>query len=457
MRTKLLRVMSVLLLSLTILMASISGVVTASAFDDNIKGGVVPVVMYLKGAEAYLSDGTNYELFQTLGDIEFSSGSGFFVGKSTTDAQYIVTNAHVVEDYVTANEGGQFTYFYGYTEEGYQIIIYAESCELRVYYAQNEYEPAYVDCIGSSDKVDLAVLKLREPTTKRHNIALMAPTQSMVGDTVYTVGFPGNADNQFTSASHYGLNDVTVHKGSITKFAVNEGKGVERIAIDAIVQHGNSGGPLVTEDGYVIGVNTNIESNVKYGTQVEVDYYALNATELMRFLDKNNIEYVEVGGGPNWILFAIIGGAVVLIAIIIVLIVLLTKPKSAPVPGPVPGGPVPGGAAPMGPMKGVVRSLAPQHNGKMYPVGKAPVTIGRDPQACQIIFAKNTTGVSGRHCTIYFDSATGLFTLTDIGSSFGTFTSDGRKLTPQVPVPLRPNDTFYVGDRANILKVEVTQ
>ncbi len=449
MRTKILRVSSLLLMSLTLLFASIAGTTTAYAFDNEVKNGVVPIVFYLKGAKVLLTDGTNYQEYQDLGDCEWSGGSGFFVGDGSGSAQYIVTNAHVVEDYVAAKEGEEFATLYGYTEEGYGIIIYASSCELRVYYDQNDYEAAYVDCIGDSEKVDLAVLRLRDPTDKRHTLPLMETNEKMVGDTVYTVGFPGNADNQFTSASHYGVNDVTVHKGSITKFAVNEGKGVERIAIDATIQHGNSGGPLVTEDGQVIGVNTNVESNVVYNTQVEVDYYAINSNELMRFLDKNNIPYQTAKGGVklNGTTIGIIIGVLVVGGGIAAAVVLLGKKKGA-------NPNMQGGA---GAGKGMVRSLSAQHNGRTFPVGNAPIMIGRDPTACQIVFAKDTTGVSGKHCTVYFDAANGSFTLTDIGSTYGTFLSNGLKLTPHSPVNLRPGDTFCVGDQANILKVEVMQ
>ncbi len=464
MKTKVVRIMSVFLLALTLLTASIAGTVSAAAFDNDVKNGVVPVVLYLKDADVYLSDGTDLQLYQKLGDCEFSSGTGFFVGDSNEEAQYIVTNAHVVEDYVTANEGGEFAYLYGYDNNGLAYYIYASSCELRVYYDQNDYEAAYVvdGALGDSEKVDLAVLKLRNPTTKRHQLPLEEPSEDMVGTTVYTVGFPGNADNDFTGASQYGVNDVTVHKGSITKFAVNAGKGVERIAIDAIVQHGNSGGPLVNEDGHVVGVNTNIISNVVSGTQVEADYYAINTTELVTFLDRNQIPYTLVGNPFPWWLFAIIGGAVVLIAVIIILIVVLSKPKNAPapVPGPAPV-PTPGPSHMPGPapamMKGAVRSMSAQHNGRVQPIGPAPIMIGRDASSCQIVFAKDTKGVSGRHCQVAFDPASGSFTLTDIGSSYGTFLGNGLKLTPNSPVKLRPGDTFYLGDKANILKVEVTR
>ena len=39
----------------------------------------------------------------------------------------------------------------------------------------------------------------------------------------------------------------------------------------------------------------------------------------------------------------------------------------------------------------------------------------------------------------------GQLTLTDLGSSYGTFLAGGQKLLPNQPVPLRPGDRFYLG------------
>lgn len=452
MRLKLLRMRVAVMLACVLLVAGLTSI-HAYAFDNSVREGTVAVVFYLRNATMCITDGTDILYEESLGDMQYGRGSGFFIGASGEEPQYIVTNCHVINSYVDANEGGEFVTLYGYTDEGYAMLIYASSCELRIYYSQDDYDVAYVDCYGDVEKVDLAVLRIRNATDKRHALQLMVPTEDMVGDTVYSVGFPGNADNDFTGASKFGVEDVTVHKGSINKFVANDGLGVERIAIDATIQHGNSGGPLVTEDGYVVGVNTNVESNVKYGTQVEVDYYAINTSEVVRFLDKNNIPYEMAGSSNtgNGSGAGMIVGIVVVIAAgaVAAFVVMKNKKKGQ-------SGSVSEDASNSG-TKTVIRSMSAQHGGQAFPVGSTPVIIGRSPSDCTIVFKEGTPGVSGKHCSVYYNSDANVFTLTDLGSSYGTFLGNGMKLTANSPINLKSGDIFYIGEKTNILKVEVGQ
>ena len=462
--------MSVLMVALAVLTVP---TLNAKAFDNSVKQGVIAIVFYLKNAGIYITDGTNIEEVKHVGDTEFSGGSGFFIGDKEDAPTHIVTNCHVIDSYVKANEGETFLYNTGQLyQDTYPILIGAPTCELRVYYSKDDYDIAYVDSYGDVNKVDLAVLKLKNPTTKRHALKLQKPDESMVGSTVYTIGFPGNADNQFTSASKYGVEDATVHKGVINKFVVNEGKGVDRIAIDATIQHGNSGGPLVNEEGGVLGVNTNVESKSPYEGQVEADYYAISSSELISFLDKNNIPYIDAansGFGTILLIVLIACGVLLLGGAAVVVLLILKKKKGAPAaasaPAPAPAVPAPGNVgigdygatmAPSTPsVKAVIRSEASQHNGQTFPVGRAPVTVGRNAAECVIVYQPGTPGVSGKHCSISFDSDTKTFTVTDLGSTFGTFTGNGQKLTPNTPVTLRPGDAVTVGDQANILRLEL--
>ena len=105
--------------------------------------------------------------------------------------------------------------------------------------------------------------------------------------------------------------------------------------------------------------------------------------------------------------------------------------------------------------KAMIRPMDTQHGGKSYPVGAAPIMIGRDPSSCAIVYKEGTVGVSGRHCTVSFDAATNDFVITDLRSTYGTILMNGTKLAPNAPYRLHSGDSFCVGDKANVVKVEL--
>ena len=213
MKSKVRRILAIMLTLVMLASCVAAFPLNAQAFDNDVKSGVVAIVFYLKGAGLYITDGSQYQQIQQIGDTEFSGGTGFFIGEEKENPQYIVTNEHVVDSYIKVGEGKSFLTPLGTTYQNYPVYLGAESSELRVYYDKNDYETAFVDSYGDSEKVDIAVIKIQKPTTKRHALVLQTPTDDMVGSTVYTVGFPGNADNQFTSVNKYGIEDATVHKG----------------------------------------------------------------------------------------------------------------------------------------------------------------------------------------------------------------------------------------------------
>lgn len=92
-------------------------------------------------------------------------------------------------------------------------------------------------------------------------------------------------------------------------------------------------------------------------------------------------------------------------------------------------------------IKGVVGNFA----GQEFQVNGSLV-FGRSPQGCNVLFPDNVRGVSRTHCKV--DMAGGGATLTDMGSSYGTFLN-GRKLAPYTPTPLNNGDTFWLGGQSN--------
>jgi len=323
---------------------------------------------------------------------------------------------------------------------------------MRIYYDDDNYDVAYMSSEGGNvDRVDLAVLKLRNATKERKALAIQVPTQDMVGDTVYSIGYPGNADNELMSASRHGLNDMTMRDGIISKIGANA-QGIERIQMTAVIQHGNSGGPLVTEDGVVVGVNTN---GIMKGGDMEVDYYAISASELVTFLDRNNIPYALAGqkGGGSFPVWIIIVAVVVIAAAAVVAVVFLKGKNGAPGAGKAKAGKASTPAQTA--QRAFIRSMAVQHNGMALVVGATPVLIGRDPANCKLVYVEGTAGVSGRHCSISYDAATGEFILTDLRSTYGTFLLGGQKLNANMPYRLKPGESFYVGDKANLIRAEL--
>ncbi|BDF72331.1 serine protease [Oscillospiraceae bacterium] len=384
----------------------------AADFDRKTLNGVIFII------EDIVADG------EALGAW---SGTGFFVGASGKDPQYIVTNYHVIEYYVLSGGGQGFS-------------------SLRVAFDQDDFEEAYV--VAYNEEKDLAVLKLDSPTDKREPLRLKSTTEEMVGTTVFAVGYPGVADETFNYrvTTLFGKDDATVTGGRVNRLLTEGGTGRKLLQMDVSIRGGNSGGPLVDESGAVVGINTlgsTLADNLNYAVSVD---------ELLPLLINNNIPYEMAGEGGGllpWILIAA-AAAVVVAAVVILAVTRGRKRKAAPEPA-APAQPQPQQSV----RRPVLRSMSAQHNGMKVPVGAQAVLIGRDVAACRIVFREGTAGVSARHCSVAWDGGTDTFVLTDLKSTYGTFLADGRKLAPGVPYTLKPRDSFYLGGQDNVLYVDL--
>lgn len=248
----------------------------------------------------------------------------------------------------------------------------------------------------------------------------------------------------------------------------------------ATINAGNSGGPLVNEQGVVVGINTNTISSTD--TSVSSAYYALQIRYAREALDSLEIPYdtdatqrqeplasgleettisrpgdssqQEENSNRAWAVFLILGAVVVAGGVAAVLVVASRRSKKGPVPtqtqgveetpskSPVPApAPQPAGEGDSGfRIQGVSRAL----EGKRFllPAG-SPVTLGRDPKQCGVVFPPNTPGVSGKHCTVWAEQ--GRVYVKDLGSTHGTYLSQGSKLAPGQAMALAPGESFYLG------------
>ena len=80
------------------------------------------------------------------------------------------------------------------------------------------------------------------------------------------------------------------------------------------------------------------------------------------------------------------------------------------------------------------------------------IRLGRLPDKNDLVFPPDTTGVSGCHCVVRLTSSGA--TLTDLGSSFGTFLADGTRLQSNRPVELKVGDRFALGSQKQVFSLE---
>lgn len=350
-------------------------------------------------------------------------GTGFAVGEKGKPVEYIVTNNSVVNG--------------------------ATNTTANVYFnlAANKMMLANV-CYYNVSK-DIAILKLPEATTEIVPLTLCAKDNLVADDFYYALGYPATSLS-ITQWMQFSTNDIATTRGGIKKNVTNNG--VDLYDLDLTLTLGNSGGPLVNSKGQVVGINL-----APSGPNNE----AIVINELIRILKTEEIPYSQVGD-INWLMIGIIALAVIIVALVIVLIVVKVRKKNNNADNnyvehnyttPIDNGanrtmpkqtPVAGNAS------AKVIAIGGTLNGKRYSV-TGTVKVGRDSSKCAIAFPVNTPGVSGVHCEISFDG-TACY-VNDLNSSYGTFTADGKKLTPNVPQILQSGDRFYLASSENSFEV----
>ena len=134
---------------------------------------------------------------------------------------------------------------------------------------------------------DVAILKLQEkhiyPTIRIGDDKAMR-----VGDPVYVLGYPAVATfNPLLSAE-------TVSEATLTRGLVSAKKnmkdGWEVLQIDAAITHGNSGGPVMNEQGEVIGLATFVSIDEQRKQQVQGMNFLVPATIVNEFIVKTKIK-----------------------------------------------------------------------------------------------------------------------------------------------------------------------
>ena len=106
--------------------------------------------------------------------------------------------------------------------------------------------------VGTDPSTDLAVIKVEAPASFLEPLRLGDSSAVDVGDAVVAMGSPFGLEGTVTSGIVSALHRQMTAPNN---FTIND-----TIQTDAAINHGNSGGPLLDQEGRVIGVNAQIES-----------------------------------------------------------------------------------------------------------------------------------------------------------------------------------------------------
>ena len=416
------------------------------------------------GGESAVSSARNgvVRILAAQPDGSANLGSGFAVGQAGEPSAVFVTNKHVVENstavYLLLDDR------WSETEDGSALNMeYVVRCNV-------VYEPETYP--------DYAILLADRIVTERVALPLMPAALAEPGETIYAIGFPGVSD-QVTVNYTASVDSVTVTAGTISRLAHMAETDTDVIQIDASINHGNSGGPLITEEGYVIGLNTyGYGDNINLA--VQSDYVISRLNDLVDIGTLYNFEYTlitdrtESSGMMTTVLICV--GVLAVAAVVAVLILRRNrKPASAA------GHPrdIGGGGSNSSDRKGDRHSSTFPKTGQVDEIGETQpaealeelrlvgvnghfagrrfaltgtLRLGRLPDKNDLVFPADTTGVSGVHCVVHLTSSGA--TLTDLGSSFGTFLNGQNKIPPQQPTDLKPGDTFALGSQRQTFRLE---
>lgn len=259
------------------------------------------------------------------------TGSGFFIGQTEDAPQYVLTSNKVVtlweeeRELLQSNEAED-------SSAGVRIVVRQDVT-------------IQASIVTSSDELGFTLLTIEQPLYDRNPMILNDTLNTFEDETeIYSIGIPIQAEKEGTAQ---------ISRGNLMR--EEEVEGVHKWIHNSYRNAGYIGGPLVDEEGTVLGINqSDVREEFLYATEIREVLPVLDAlgisyrtTEMERKKKqeeeqqwKDALDSVTALTGPigslpsgsnskRRLLFIIVGAVLFIAGIVILIVLLLTKDKRA--------------------------------------------------------------------------------------------------------------------------------
>ncbi len=199
---------------------------------------------------------------------------------NSEDGVYVVTTNHTVS--ITDKEKKR------YCRKKNIKMDYSMSTAIRLAVKGDVMTEA--DIVASSQEYDFCILSSDDVLQEKGYFSLSSAAAISTGDSVCTLGFGKGSKG---ASRTYGSEEVEIGSGIVLHVAdadADTRRKREYIRHTGIVTAGNSGGALLSEDGYLIGMN-----NSSIRRSRKDDHYSLSVDEIREVLDNYGIYYRSKG------------------------------------------------------------------------------------------------------------------------------------------------------------------
>ncbi len=211
---------------------------------------------------------------------QIKNASGFLIHNQGGQA-YIATVSHALKStekekkkYCKKNE---LTYEENGLRDTIQVVVKGDIMIEAAVVAESEIE-------------DYSILKVQDQISKKTAVQLGSAEDVSIGDRIYALGFEENAEENEGNGNGYtnfSAMDVVIKAGDIQDADAYR-NGVRYLQHSAPVTRANAGGPLLNEQGYVIGLNLD-----EWGTDGTNMYGSLPIDTIRDTLDNFGIAYLS--------------------------------------------------------------------------------------------------------------------------------------------------------------------